>query len=199
MRRIHITHGQKGKMQSVLGLIAGLLIGGLIFGLLYAVVLLATFNLAGGETVGQLEKQRTGTLLAMLFFSILISVGTRPVIKYRSRFVGYGIRLVSLISMLAAVIGCQVNQYSSFDKAVWLQSAPKPFDMSATLLNSNKLKGKTRQEVKLLLGDGLHESGDPDAERGTILYAVEEGWTLTLYFTCDRVVDAELRSPWLGV
>jgi len=185
-------------IESLPGLITGLLIGGFAFGILYVIMLLATFNLAGGETLRQLEKQRIGILIVIIFFSILIYICTVPISKYRNRFTSYGIRLVSVISILLGIIGCQVSQYSSFDKAVWLQSAPKPFDMSATLLNSNKLKGKTRQEVKLLLGDGLHESGNRDDEKGTILYAVDEGWTLTLYFTCDRVVDAELRSPWLG-
>lgn len=92
-----------------------------------------------------------------------------------------------------------IHYHTQFDKAVWEQDTWKPLNMTATLVKENKLIGMTRQEVKEMLGQGVEEHGNPNTDRGSILYLVKENWTLTIYFQKDKVVDTELRLPWLGV
>lgn len=71
--------------------------------------------------------------------------------------------------------------------------------MSATLVKKEKLIGKTLQEVKGLLGQGMGERVDKNDGKGYLRYEVEGEWTLTVYLEKGVVVDAEMRLPFLGV
>jgi hypothetical protein len=71
--------------------------------------------------------------------------------------------------------------------------------MAATLVEEQKLVGLNRQEVEKMLGKGDEQYGSPTTERGSIIYLIEDKWTMTVYFEKDKVVGSELRLPWLGV
>jgi hypothetical protein len=172
------------KRNPVISFFGGLIISGVLYGIVYLLFLFATFNLAGGETLRQIESQRTAFLIITIMLAVLAAGVARQYLKKGNKFTAYGISILPMIAVVivAAVYIVNFNYSTQFDKTTWEQSDEKPFNIAATLVKQNKLKGLTRQEVKAMLGQGA-----------------EENWTLTIYFQHGKVTDAGLRLPWLGI
>ncbi len=88
---------------------------------------------------------------------------------------------------------------TKFDKAIWTQNKMKPGDMAKSLVRQKTLLGLTRNQVKGLLGQGSEEYGNENDDRGSILYSVENGWILSVIFHEGKVVETQMRQPFLGV
>jgi hypothetical protein len=189
------------KLLPIISFFAGLIISGLVLGALYLLFILSTFNLAGGETLEQIEGHRTALLIGAIILAIIAGMTARFFFKSGRKLAAYGISVLPLIALLAVAVFYFASLYSpsQFDKAVWEQEQWKPLDMATTLVKEKKLIGMARREVKEMLGPGFQEHGDANSDRGVILYLVKEDWTLTVLFQNDKVVSADLRLPILGV
>lgn len=189
------------KKHPIVSFFSGLIICSLVIGLIYLIALLMTFDLGGGETLQQIENQSIGLLIITLLLSIVVVLTAKHYWKKAKKFTAYGISILPITCLLiiAAFYINSLNFYAQFDKTVWNQSKWKPFKMSATLVKGKKLIGLTRIEVKQLLGQGSQEYVNKSTNRGSIMYPVQNDWTLTIYFQNDRAVDTELRLPFLGV
>lgn len=71
--------------------------------------------------------------------------------------------------------------------------------MAKSLVRQKSLLGLTKFQVKDLLGQGSEEYGNENDDRSSILYSVENGWTLTVIFHKGEVVETQMRQPFLGV
>jgi drug/metabolite transporter superfamily protein YnfA len=189
------------KQHPITSFFIGLIASGLILGALYLLFGLLTFSLAGGETLQQIESQTTALLIGTIIVAIIAIMIARQYIKTGRKFAAYGINVFPLTALV--IVGVlyfdSLHSHTQFDKTVWGQDKWKPLNMATTLVKEKKLIGLTRQEVKEMLGQGFEENGDANTDRGSILYLVKEDWTLTVYFQKDKVVDTELRLPFLGV
>ena len=185
----------------IISFFGGLTICGLILGVVYLLILLMTFNLAGGETLRQIENQRMGLLIITLLLAILAGITVIRFLKSGKKFTAYGISILPIIAVIIVTVYyvANLNSHKQFDRAVWEQSKWKPFDMASTLVKENKLIGLTRQQVKDMLGQGSEEYGDKNTHRGSILYLVQDDWTLIIYFQKGKVIDIKLRRPFLGL
>ena len=185
----------------VISFLGGLTICGLILGVIYLLVLLMTFNLAGGETLQQIENQKIGLVIIAVVLAILAAITVMRFLRSGRKFTAYGISVLPILAVIIVTVYYVNNLtiHKQFSRTVWEQSKWKPFDMSATLAKGNKLIGLTRKQVKDMLGQGSEEYGDKNTDRGSILYLVENEWTLIIYLQKDKVVDTELRRPFLGV
>lgn len=191
------------KLHPAISFIVALIASGLILAVVFVVLfyLLAMASFGGGETLQDMENLRIALLLiAVIPIVIAIKIGRRFA-KTGQKSVLYGISILPVITfVIVGVFFCyNFNYHTEFDTALWGKDKRKPFNMAATLVKEDKLIGLTRQEVKKMLGEGAEEYGNPDTDRGAILYLVEEGWTMTIYFQKDKVVEAGLRQPLLGV
>lgn len=191
------------KLHPVISFIIAFLISGLILSVVFVVLffLLAMASFAGGETLQDMENLRIAILLIAIILVVIAVMIGRRFTKTGRKSVAYGISVLPVITLvIVGVFFCyNINYHTEFDTALWGKDKRKPFNMAATLVKEDKLIGLTRQEVKKMLGEGDEEYGNPDTDRGAILYLVEEGWTMTLYFQKDKVVEAGLRQPLLGV
>ena len=189
------------KKHPIISFFAGLIICGLIIGLVYLLALLMTFDLAGGETLQQVENQDLALLILTLVLAILVFLTARHYWKKGKKFAAYGISVLPAACLLVIAIYYvnSLNVHAEFNKTVWEQSEWKPFKMSATLVKDKKLIGLTRDQVKQMLGQSSQQYGDKSSERTSMVYPVQNSWTLTIYFQNDRVVDTQLRLPFLGV
>jgi drug/metabolite transporter superfamily protein YnfA len=189
------------KRHPIISFFIGLIVSGLILGALYLVFGLLTFSLAGGETLRQIESQTTALLIGTIIAVTIAAMTFRHFFKTGRKFAAYGIGILPLVALV--IVGVfyfdSLHSHTQFDKTVWQQDKWKPLNMATTLVKEKKLIGLTRQEVKEMLGQGFEEHADANTDRGSILYLVKEDWTLTVYFQKDKVVDTELRLPFLGV
>ena len=185
----------------IVSFLDGLLISGTIFGVVYIVFALLNFNLAGGETLGQIEEQNMTILFIIVLLALLAIVQARIFFKKGKKFTAYDVGSSAIVAFIG-IVGLYLFNFTypaNFEKSSWARSKWKPVGMAASLAKNNRLKGLTRKHVKDLLGQGSEEYGNTGSERGSILYVVEGDWTLCIYFQKDKVVDTELRRPWLGV
>ena len=173
----------------------------MIIGLIGLFFLLLTFNLGGGETLSQVENQNIAQLIISIFLLIIAVFSARRYIKNNRRYTAYGIIISPLILIVIATIYLfEHNVYhTKFDKTIWEQSEWKPESMAKTLVKEKVLIGMTRAQVKEMLGEGSKEYGNASSDRGSILYQVKNDWTLIVLFQKDKVVETELRLPYLGV
>jgi hypothetical protein len=189
------------KRHPIISFFIGLILTGLILGAIYLVFLFLTFDLGGGETLRQIENQRTALLIGTIIVAIIAAMTARNFLLTGRRFAAYGISVLPLVSLV--IVGVfyfnNMNSHTKFDKTIWEQDKWKPLNMATTLVKEKKLIGMTRQKVKQMLGQGFEENGNTFNDRSSIKYLVKEDWTLTVYFQKDKVVETELRLPWLGV
>lgn len=172
-----------------------------IVGIIYLCFFILTFNLAGGETLNQIENQN----IVILFISILLSaiaiISARRYFKNNKKYTAFGIAIFPFMVTITAAIYlfAQNLSHTKFDQAIWTQSERKPDKMAKTLAKGKTLIGLTRTQVKQMLGEGVEEYGNKNTERGSIIYHVQNGWTFSVFFQYDKVVETQLRLPWLGV
>jgi hypothetical protein len=184
------------KKHPVISFLASLIASGLILGLLFILFLFLTFNLAGGETLQEMEKLRFTELLIAIFIMVLTATIVKEFIKKGRKYSAAGISVLPVVAF-AAISYYYIDNFSfhaTFNKTVWQQSERKPFDMAATLVKQNKLISLSKKEVTEMLGQG-HEELDENLERSSISYFVEKGWTLTVYFENSKAVDVQMRLP----
>jgi hypothetical protein len=182
-------------------LLGGLLLGILIFAAFLLVFGFLTFNLAGGETIEQIEHQD-------LFFMILAAVPvvwlgfrTRHYIRTDQRPRAY-IRGSAALTVVICIVGFYIFTlipHRSFDKDNWLRPDRKPLAMAAELVEDKKLIGMNGKQIEQMLGKPAEKNESPNSVRGGVSYEVEDGWKMTIYFESDKVVETELRQPFLGV
>jgi hypothetical protein len=189
------------KPYPVMSFLTGLFISALIFGAVFLLYMFCIFDLAGGETLRQIENQRTALLVITIALAIAIFPFIRKLMTTGRKSKAYGMSIVTIAALIGVGIYYTANlsYFTSFDKTVWQQSEWKPLDMAKTLVKEKKLTGLSRQEVKDMLGEGKEGHRDEATGKGSIKYMINHDWTLTIYFQKDSVVNAELRLPWLGV
>lgn len=170
-------------------------------GLICFLLLLLTFNLGGGETLSEIENQNIARVLVSILLLVVAAIVARNYINSNRKFTALGILVFPAIVVVAATFYLLAHNFyrADFDKAIWIQSERKPEIMAKTLVKDNALIGLTRKQVKEMLGDGVEEKGDEKSERGSIVYLVQDDWTLIVFFQKDKVVETKLRLPWLGI
>jgi|RhiMetdeSRZDD1v2_1073273.scaffolds.fasta_scaffold10967_10 ABC-type transport system involved in multi-copper enzyme maturation permease subunit len=189
------------KRDPFISFLAGLAVSIAIVGIIYLCFFLLIFDLGGGETLSQVEHQNMAVwFLSVLLFAIA-AIYARRYIRNNRKYTGIGIAIVPfMVTVTATVYLFGANFYhTKFDKATWAQSKPKPDKMAKTLVKEKTLIGLTRMQVKQMLGEGAEEYGDKNTDRGSIIYHVENNWTFSVIFRYDKVIDTQLRLPWLGI
>lgn len=159
-----------------------------------------TFNLAGGETLSQIDNQNIALLILSFIVLIIAFYYFKSYYKTNKKFVAFGIIITPLILFIGGAFYLTINfKTAKFDKAIWEQSKIKPDEIAKSLVRQNTLLGLTRNQVKAMLGQGSEEYGDVNSDRGSIIYPVKNSWTLSVIFQKDKVVEVQLRQPFLGV
>jgi energy-coupling factor transporter transmembrane protein EcfT len=189
------------KRNPILSFLAGLTVATLIIGVIYWCFLLLTFDLGGGETLNQIDNQQIGQLFISILLLFVAFFYAKKYFKTEKKFAGLGI--ISLPLLIVFVLTFSIVSQSvlttKFDKGIWEKSKWKPDDMAKSLVRQKSLIGFTRIQVKEMLGQGFEEYGDANSDRGSIIYLVNNGWTLSVIFQKDKVVETQLRQPMLGV
>lgn len=174
----------------------GVFVGIVAFAMLGILFLLLTFNLAGGETLEQLQGHRW---LLMILTMILAGVFTNMTfrwVKGKRRIVAYGSRVVIIVAVIAAT-GYLVDGYvyTAFDKQIWDRSVYKPFRMAAGVSKTDNLMGFSETKIKSLLGTPAEEFDYIGNGKSGMIYNVDDGWILRLDFADGKLTEMELRSP----
>ncbi|MCH2232263.1 MAG: hypothetical protein MK105_18150 [Crocinitomicaceae bacterium] len=181
-----------------ISLLSGLVITAVILVVIAFVYFLLTFDLAGGETLQEIENQRTAVLILSIVivgFTVLVC---RRFINTGKKYVAIGTGILPMLTLIMVSVYYvnNFNYQTPLDQTIWKQEKWKPFDMAASLVKDNVLIGMTRAEVKELLGSGYEEGyGNVNPNKGFISYLVKQDWTLDIYFENDKVVDVKLRLP----
>jgi hypothetical protein len=182
----------------VISLLSGLVITGVILAVIAVVYFLLTFDLVGGETLQEIENQRTALLVSSIIIAGFTVLVCRHFIKTGKKYVAIGTSILPLLTliMVSAYYINNFNYQTPLDQTIWKQEKRKPFDMAASLVKDNVLIGMTRTEVKEMLGSGYEEGyGNVNPNKGFISYLIKEEWTLNIYFENDKVTGVKLRLP----
>ena len=161
---------------------------------------LLTFDLGGGESLDEVESvQIAGLLISIILFALALAYGWRCIKKGKTSF-AIGIILIPFATAIAMTVYVVREQSTArFDRSTWIKSKWKPDDMAKGLVKSQTLIGLSRTQVKQLLGNGSEEYGDDKSDRGSIIYSVQNNWTLSILFEKDKVTATEMRQPFLGI
>lgn len=159
-----------------------------------------TFNLAGGKTLSQIDNQNIALIVLSLIILTIALYFFKKYYKTNKKLTAFGIIIIPLALVITGIFYLTLSfKTTQFDKAIWTQNKMKPEDMAKSLVRRNTLLGLTRNQVKALLGQGSEEYGNENDDRDSILYSVENGWTLSIIFHKDKVVETQMRQPFLGV
>ena len=182
-------------------LLGGLLLGILIFAAFLLVFVFLTFNLAGGETIEQIEHQNLYFMILAAIPAVWLGFRTRHYIKtdQRPRATIRGSAALTVVICIVVFYIFTMIPHRSFDKDNWLRPDRKPLAMAAELVEDRKLIGLNGKQIEQMLGKPAENSENPNSIRGGVSYQVEDGWKMTIYFESDKVVETELRQPFLGV
>ncbi|MCB0762993.1 MAG: hypothetical protein KDC12_15815 [Flavobacteriales bacterium] len=178
----------------------GLIITAVILIVLYLLYLVSIFDLSVGETLQEIENQRTILLVLTIIIAGLTVLVSRRFIRAGKKYTAIGTVILPLLALLAVTVSYfnNFNYHTTFNHTTWQQDMHKPFDMAATLVKDKVLIGMTRIEVEEMLGQGHEKSyGDQSQGNGYVSYLVEHSWTLIIYFEKDIVVDTKLRLPYM--
>ena len=185
------------KRSPIISFLTTLIGTSIVVALVIGVITMLTFNLAGGETLNQVEGQN---IMYLIFSGVLLGIAimyAMPYIKKGNKFTGYGIMVTPFLLLIAITIYV-VKEHSyidKFDQVVWKQARWKPEGMAKALSQKKKLFGMSRAQIKEMLGEGSEEYGDINSDRGSIIYSVENDWTFSVLFQKDKVVNTEMRRP----
>ncbi len=188
-------------MRHILSFIIGLVISAFIVGLVGFGFALMSFDLAGGETLAEIEGQHVAGLVLSVFTLIITVFSIWQYYGRIRKYMACGLVTTQLVVMCFSIIYIinEKNISTEFDRAIWIKSDWKPEDMAKSLVKNNQLIGLTRDQVKEKLGEGAEAYGNVDSDRGSIIFKIENNWTMTILFQRDKVVSAEMRQPRLGV
>jgi len=142
------------KGNPAISLIGGLIITTVIITLLFFLYIILTFYLAGGESLQEIENQRTILLLLSMLGCGLTVLECRRFIKIGKKYaaIGIGILPFGVLILVSVYYFANYNYHTNFDKKTWQQEKCKPFDMAVTLVKDNELIGITRDQLIELLG-----------------------------------------------
>ena len=129
------------KKNPILLALSAFIISVIVLSLVYGVFKIMTFNLAGGETLQEVERQMTGLYIFVLLFAVIALSVTG--LKKRISYLYICIGIVSTV----AFAGYKISHYSKFDEHVWKMSERKPFAMAATLVKNDSLDGLTKKQI----------------------------------------------------
>lgn len=185
------------KYNSIKVFLTSLLITGLLLSIVGACYFIFTFNLAGGETLQEVESQRVLLVFLAIF---ILGIAVRVCIRYlkageKYRAIGTGILPLTLFILVGAYYIDSYNYHQQFEQKVWKQRVVKPFDMAVTLVKGNKIIGMTKAEVKQMLGKDYEEFTSTTSMKSYMYYLVEQKWRLGVVFENDVVVDVKLQLP----
>jgi hypothetical protein len=166
---------------------------------LFALYLFITFKFIGGETVQDIQSQRTGLLVIAIVVALVAAIRGKLLAKDGAKYAGLGIVILPFVSLVAVAVYFvfTFNFYTPFDQVAWRDSERKPLKMAASLVTDNQLIGFTRKEVKLMLGQGIEQNRMDTTAGGGIHYLVEDQWTLNIVFEQGFVKFTTLRLPWM--
>jgi len=188
------------KQNPFISFFAGLIITSLIIGLISICILFLTFNLAGGETLNQIDGQNVGLFILTIAVLAIAFYFCKKYYTTNKKFTAFGIIITPFFLFIFGIFYLTSSfKTTKFDKVIWTQNKFKPDDMAKSLVRHNTLIGLTRNQVKTMLGQGSEEYGNENNDRGSILYSVTNGWTLSIIFNKDKVVETQMRQPFLGV
>ena len=180
---------------SIILFIAAFLVTSIVVGFAIIVIALLTFDLAGGETLNQIEGQDILYLVISVLFFTMAIILARPFFKKGKKSIAYGILVVPFLIVVSLTIYIVKEDFykERFDSVTWKRTTRKPEGMAKTLVKKKKLIGLTRGQAKEMLGEGNEEYGDKTSDRGSIIYLVENDWTFMVLFKKDTVVETEMR------
>ncbi len=189
------------KRNPIISFLGGLTVSVAIVGIVYLCFFLLTFNLGGGETLDQIENLNIAILIISILLFAIAVIYARRYFKNNKKYTAIGITIIPIMVTITAAIYffTQNLSHTKFNKAIWTQSEWKPDKMAKTLVKEKILIGLTRTQVKQMLGEGAEEYGDKNTDRGSIIYHVQNDWTFSVIFQYDKVVETQLRLPWLGI
>lgn len=189
------------KRNSIISFLAALTVSVILIGIVYLIFFFFTFNLAGGETLNQVESQNITLLVISILLLTIAIIYARRYFKSNKKYTAFGVITFPLLLVIAGTIYLvEQNFYNTkFDKKIWTQSERKPEKMAKTLVKEKTLIGLTRTQVKEMLGEGVREYGNKNTDRGSIIYHVENDWTFSVFFQYDKVIETQLRLPSLGI
>jgi len=183
------------KLHPLISFVTAMLVTAVIIVAVGIVYVFSTFNLAGGETLNEVTAQYFLVLVISMFLLFAASVIAKRNFK-KNKAAAYGtIFLPSLLLIFSLFF--LIKEYvflPRFDEVVWKQSEFKPERMAKALVRNKKLIGLTRTEVKKMLGEGAEEYGI-NSDRGSIIYNVENEWTLRILFQNEVVVETIMKQP----
>lgn len=167
------------------------------FILIFALYLFMTFDLAGGESLQQIENQRTFLLASTVILFLIFCIISIQYFKKNNTRNAYGLIILPFV-ILILVVGYYFKNYNfhtELDQNIWKKEEWKPLNMAATLVNEDELKGLSYEEVIELLGTGFDQYYNEENNNGYIKYHIEKSWTLTIFFEKGVAVRSELRLP----
>jgi hypothetical protein len=186
------------KDNPTISFLSGLVTTAVILTVIVLLYFISIFDLAGGETLQEIESQRTASLVLAIIIAGLTVIVYKHFIRTGKKYTAIGTGILPLLLLISVTVYYfdNYNYRTTFDQTTWQQEKWKPFDMAATLVKDNELIGKTRTEVKEMLGQGHEECyGDENTDKSFISYLVKKNWTLIIYFENNIVIDTKLRLP----
>jgi len=175
----------------------GFLLAGILLELVIIFSAFYLFIYSGGETINEFENQQLRKILLISVISISSVIITRYIIFRERKQIASGMNTLILIVFLFSCYNYAENYVSNidFDQQAWNLTEEKPLNMSATLFKKNKLIDLNRNQVTDMLGEGFEKYNKENNKLLSIIYLVEGGWKLTIYFTNDHVIKVELKRP----
>lgn len=161
---------------------------------------LLTFDFGGGETLSAIDF----LTVCYVVIALLILFGSFHFAnKYKQKqqlSTALGVILVPL-AVFVVVSSYMLFSFRNtpFNQKTWQETRQKPEDMAKTLVRKKILIGLNTREIETILGQGSATYGDKATDRGSIIYDVENTWTLVVLFEYDKVVEVKMSLPYLGV
>jgi putative effector of murein hydrolase LrgA (UPF0299 family) len=182
----------------VFSYLAALVISGIMLGAGFILYTMLGFNAGGGETLQDRESSALFKLILALIPAIVAIIIGQNFYARGKKAAAYGMSILPVILAIAHIFIYLLNfhYHTPLDTATWKNSEWKPLNMAATLAKEEKLlMGKTKQEIKVLLGEGQETLENSANIQNAVSYFVEEHWQLIIHFENDIVVRTEMRKP----
>jgi hypothetical protein len=160
------------KFKNILSIISGGLITLIILGLIIGVFAFFWMLHLGYEPIPEI-RDYIWTYLFGLILLILVIIPFQLLRKKRPYF-SYGLLIGLLpIGLIFYLNTSGLYEYltpDDFDKKIWIDSNPKPYEMARSLIKNNLTDSLTRQEVIELLGADYSKNYSDDS---TLVYQLD--------------------------
>jgi Ca2+/Na+ antiporter len=182
----------------VASFLGGLLFTSIIYGVLLYIVVMGTFSLSG-ERLTEKENREAFFFYTAVSVTVITICVIYRLYKKGQKYSAVGISIPLLFALYIClqtglVYAENLSYHQAFQKTIWTQSELKPFRMAKTLVKSNMLIGKSRQQIIDQLGKGeeVEETGQNNNREFFKFLTDDDTWNMYLYFKNDKVVDAYL-------